>query len=316
MPPCSPVARSCVARDVVAIAGCRGSDNGDPADLYPDPDAVPLQRALSTAGTASRLVSWDDPAVSWREFSRIVVSSTWDSVDRPTEYLEWSRRVAPGSALINDLAFIEWNLDKGYLRQLEAAGVPVIPTTWVAPGESWQPPQGEFVLKPAISAGGRSTARYLGADDRARAHLGALHDDGQTVMVQPYLASIDHDGEVDLVFFDGEFSHAVRKAAALALGRGLVERPWEQMRWEGQVDPDRRQLEVAGAALRAVEEAIGRQPVYGRVDLIRAASGEPLVLELELIDPYLSLDTVPGAAERLAAAILRTGTSPARLPAG
>ncbi len=294
-----------VARDVVAIAGCRRTADGDPTDLYPDPDAEPVQRALVEAGATSRFVSWDDPAVTWEEFSRIVVSSTWDSVDRPAEYLGWARRVAPTSVLINDLRLIEWNLDKHYLLDLEAAGVPVIPTTWVAPGEAWRPPQDvEFVVKPAISAGGRAAARYRGADERALAHVRALHNEGQTVMIQDYLASIDHLGEIDLVFFGGTFSHAVKKVPTLELGRGVLERPWEHMAWEGQVEPERRQVEVAQAVLEAVTAATGCQPVYGRVDLISSDSDQ-LVLELELIDPYLSLDTVPEAAQRLAAAALR-----------
>ena len=63
------------------------------------------------------------------------------------------------SELVNPAAVIEWNLDKTYLRQLEASEVPIIPTTWVMPDDDWQPPdRGEFVIKPSVSAGGRNTA--------------------------------------------------------------------------------------------------------------------------------------------------------------
>jgi hypothetical protein len=78
----------------VAVACCRRSDDADPSDLYPDPDAGPLQAALGRLGAESTLLSWDDPAVGWESFSHVVVSSTWDSVDRPGEYLDWARSVS------------------------------------------------------------------------------------------------------------------------------------------------------------------------------------------------------------------------------
>jgi hypothetical protein len=124
------------------------------------------------------------------------------------------------SELVNPAAVIERNLDKTYQRQLETAGVPIIPTTWVMPGDVWQPPDtAEFVIKPSVSAGGRNTARYSGGDTAALQHVRALQRAGQTVMVQEYLSAIDEDGEVDLVFFDGTFSHAVVKRPALRPGR-------------------------------------------------------------------------------------------------
>jgi glutathione synthase/RimK-type ligase-like ATP-grasp enzyme len=209
------------------------------------------------------------------------------------------------SELVNPAAVIEWNLDKMYLRQLEAAGVPVIPTTWVMPDDDWQPPDtGEFVVKPSVSAGGRNTARYSGGASSALEHVSALQRAGQTVMVQEYLSAIDEVGEVNLVFFDGTFSHAVVKRPVLRTGEGVVERPWERMAWAGLAIPSSEQLKVAEQAMGVISDLLGQRPVYGRVDLIAGPVGDPLVLEVELIDPYLSLDMEPGAATRLANALL------------
>jgi hypothetical protein len=83
-----------VASKRVALACCRRLHESPPDDLYPDPDAPPLQDALSSLGIPSRLVSWDDPSIQWEQFSHVVISSTWDSVDRPGEYLTWARHVA------------------------------------------------------------------------------------------------------------------------------------------------------------------------------------------------------------------------------
>jgi O-ureido-D-serine cyclo-ligase len=126
-------------------------------------------------------------------------------------------------------------------------------------------------------------------------------------MVQDYLASIDTVGEVDLIFFDGVFSHAVKKKPALTVGEGIIERPWERMAWDGQVVPDHKQLAIGYSTLAVIRKRFGRSPVYGRVDLVPSSTGDPLLLEVELIDPYLSLDMVPTAAARLAVAVLASG---------
>lgn len=291
------------------MACCRRSADADPSDLYPDLDAGPLQVALRDLGAESTLVSWDDPTVAWGGFSHVVVSSTWDSVDRPTEYLDWARDVSNVSLLVNPVKVIEWNLDKAHQRELAAAGVAVIPTAWVAPGDAWEPPEtSEFVVKPSVSAGGRSTARYAAGDVAAVGHVRRLHAAGQTVMVQDYLPSIDIEGEVDLIFFAGRFSHSVLKKPALRAGQGVIDRPWERMEWSGLTAPTPKQLEAAESVLEVVRAGVGagEPPAYGRVDLIAGAHGEPLLLEVELIDPYLSLDMEPAAAARLAQVLIRS----------
>jgi hypothetical protein len=125
-------------------------------------------------------------------------------------------------------------------------------------------------------------------------------------MVQEYMESIERDGELDLVFIDGEFSHAVLKEPALRLGEGVVERPWERMAWSGVARPSSGQLSVAQESMHVVSQILGEVPTYGRVDLVGGPEGDPLVLEIELIDPYLSLDIVPETAARLAESVLRT----------
>ena len=123
-------------------------------------------------------------------------------------------------------------------------------------------------------------------------------------MVQEYLSAIDEVGEVNLVFFDGTFSHAVVKRPVLQSGEGVVERPWERMAWAGLATPTSEEFTVAEQAMGVITDLLGQRPVYGRVDLIAGPVGDPLVLEVELIDPYLSLDMEPGAATRLANALL------------
>jgi len=291
----------------VAVACCRRSADAAPDDLYPDRDAGPVRAALARAGATSALVAWDDTSVNWAAFSIVVVSSTWDCVDRPAEYLAWARSTAEVTCLHNPSRVLEWNLDKTYLRDLETGGVDVAPTEWVGPADDFSSaPRSEFVVKPSISAGGRNTARYRGGDPAGLAHIHALQSVGQTVMVQDYLPAIDTEMETDLIFLDGLFSHAVGKVPALRLGQGVVERPWERMAWTGLTTPSPRQLTAAERTMEVMSRHLDDHPIYSRVDLVSDGAGAPLVLEVELIDPYLSLDLDTEAAARLATAIWRS----------
>ena len=289
----------------IAIACCRSSGDADPEDLFPDPDSELLVAALSARGLTAVMVSWDDPGVAWEQIDLVVVRSTWDSVDRPVEYLRWARSVDRASTLVNPADVVAWNLDKAYLGELADLGVPVVPTRFVRPGSSWLLPEEECVVKPALSAGGRETARY-GPDhrDRAEAHVQRLLAHGHTVMIQPYLPSVEDPGEISLVFLGGEFSHAVRKGPVLDAGEGPVERAWERMTFLGLAEPTSAELAVAAKVHDALYPRFDRL-VYSRVDLVAGADGQPLVLEVEVIDPNLSLSLEPSAADRLASALHR-----------
>jgi len=289
----------------IAIACCRAVAGGPADELFPDPDSELLREKLVASGAGADLVSWDDPAVDWGARSIVVIRSTWDSVDRPAEYVAWAQRVSYESMLLNPADVVEWNLDKTYLEDLAGAGIAIIPTQWVHPGEEWVTPAGEYVVKPSISAGGRETARYgVGHDDEARLHVKRLGEVGQIAMVQPFLASVVSPGELSLIFIDGVFSHAVRKGSVLELGGGVVERPWERMTFLGLADPTSAQLRVSEHVVAAIDRRFNQRLVYSRVDLVDGPGGEPLVIEVEAIDPQLSLGLAPHAVSTFARALV------------
>lgn len=289
----------------VAIVACRNADDAAPTDLYPDEDWPLLETALGGAGAAAEHISWDDEGIDWGRFDLAVVNSTWDSVDRPEPYLAWANRTARATTLLNPPAALAWNLDKTYLRGLQARGVPAVPTGWVVDEARWSAPSSEFVVKPSISAGGRSTARYRPDEAAAaRVHVGRLLKVGQTVMVQPYMASVDVEGEMKLVFVEGVFSHAVRVGPLLESGAGVVERPWEKHVSMEAATPTEGQLAAAHRVLAAVDAEVRTQLLYARVDLVTGPAGEPLLSEVEVVDPSLLLRFVPAAAGRFADAIV------------
>lgn len=291
---------------VVAIACCRYSGDSPPTILYPDRDRQLVVDGLGRAGVDALPVSWDDPTFDWTSVDGVLVRSTWDSVDRPEEYIGWARRVEGSTMLLNPAAVIERNLDKTYLRDLAAAGVEVVPTEWVRPGERWAPGRHQdLVVKPAISAGGRDTAWYSRAQTQAaQAHISRLQALGQTVLVQPYMASVESPGEIDLVYIDGRYSHAVRKGPLLERDAEVQAQPWERMTWLGLSEPSADEHTLGEAAIAVVANRFGAL-AYARVDVMSLATGQPALLEVELIDPHLSLRDYPPAATTLAAAVVR-----------
>jgi len=290
----------------VAIATCSALPRGDE-------DAEPLRRALLARGIKAEWRVWDDPAVDWSGYDLTVVRSTWDYPADRAAFLGWAGRIRelhnPGPVLV-------WNTDKTYLRDLEQAGQPIVPTRWAEPGRAIgalgapDAPAGEFVLKPTVGAGSKGVGRFdprrTGALAAARAHAQALQDAGRTVMVQPYLADVDQAGETALIFFDGAFSHAVTKAAMLPdesvnrLDTGYSDSLFVEERIE-PCSPSPAELALAGSVLEVVGARFGPL-LYARVDLLPTPAG-PVLIELELTEPSLFLSYEPAAADRLAAAI-------------
>ena len=266
-----------------------------------DPDEQLLLEPLRAHGVDAQAAVWDDATVDWAAFDLVLIRSTWDYTPRRAEFVAWARSVP---RILNPADVVAWNTDKHYLRDLAAAGVPVVPTRWIEPGQTADlPAGGRHVLKPAVGAGSVDAALFdLGvANDAqlARAQAERLLAAGQTVMVQPYLERIEERGETALIFFGGEFSHCVTKGAMLADPRDLVSGLYkEEVVTRGSASPE--EMSVARRALAAVPRGAA-QLAYARVDLVPAQGGEPLLIELELTEPSLFLGKAPGSADRLAA---------------
>jgi hypothetical protein len=179
-----------VHRVAVATSKVAGDD---------DLDLPVLIDAIHTSGMRAEALEWDADH-DWAAFDVVLVRSTWDYAWRLQEV-------------------IRWNLNKRYLRDVENTGLPVVPTVYFRAAEPLDLPEGEIVVKPVVSAGARNTARYLPeAWAEAIEHIRMLHREGVDAMVRPYLKGIDTMGERALAFFNGSFSHAIRKGAVLNTG--------------------------------------------------------------------------------------------------
>jgi hypothetical protein len=259
-----------------------------------DDDGPVLLAALAEEGLEATIHSWDDPDVDWAAYDLVVIRSTWDYWDRHDQYLAWARSVP---RLANDADVVAWNTDKTYLRRLAEAGVPIVPTTWLEPGDAFEVPSEPFVVKPSVSAGARDTAGYEGGDGSAAGHVARLHALGKTVMVQPYLAAVDTLGETAVLVFDGEVSHGAYKSAVLRLGEG--EAPLGS--WTiGPREPSEQERELALQVVDVVR-GWGDELLYARIDMLPG----PVLIELEVTEPSLFLLQAPGSEARYARAVRR-----------
>jgi hypothetical protein len=289
----------------VALATFAGLPQGVEADR-------PLVRALQARGVEAIYRVWDDPDADWQQFDRVLIRSVYDYSRRRDEFVAWAHSV--GDRLRNRPELVEWNSHKGYLGDLAAAGLPVIPTTYVEPGDPPPDLSGTVVVKPAVSAGGLDTGRFSpAAHDAAHELLATLAENGRTALVQPFQESVETAGEAALVYFAGDLSHTLRKRPVLPADRVAprVEAFPGHSAAEAMFDPDlvraapasEAERELGDAVIAHLRERFGHVPLYARVDLVAA----PAVMEIELIEPNFYFEEAPGADERLAAALLAAG---------
>jgi glutathione synthase/RimK-type ligase-like ATP-grasp enzyme len=295
--------QACVA--LVSARAARGLDE----------DQLPLEQALRARGAQVEVAEWDDPDVRWGRYSLALLRSTWDYAERLGEFLRWGERVSAATRLLNPLPLVRWNTDKHYLRELRQAGVPVVPGTFIEPGEDAAcaveaflggETSAEVVVKPAVGAGSRDVRRHeRSAVAAIQAHAGQMLCARRSVLLQPYLERVDEEGETALIYLDGRFSHAIRKGPLLRSGAPAT---------PGLFAPEEISPRVPGEEERVIAERVVAAlpfptPLYARIDLIRDAAGHPRLLELELTEPSLFFAHAPGAADRLAALLLERAGS-------
>ncbi|MFC5582874.1 ATP-grasp domain-containing protein [Rhodanobacter terrae] len=268
---------------------------------YPSiqPDDAHLAISLERLGVQLIVCVWNDPQVDWSRFDAVLIRTIWDYFKHHAAFLDWLDRLDRlGVPTINDRALLRWNSDKRYLLELAQRGVAIIPTRLTnaagLPDVLAAMPGQQVVIKPTISGSAWHTLRGTVGDASFAAAVTRLpreHD----YLVQPFVPEIVSDGEWSLLYFAGEFSHAVIKRPATGDYR-------VQDEFGGSVEPVQPNVATLAAAERALVAVAALSHgghAYVRVDGVISA-GRFLIMELELIEPFLYLAAHPAAAERLA----------------
>lgn len=256
-------------------------------------DAADYERLF---GTSLSMRQWRDPG-NLNEFDLVMPLLAW-GYQREATYWDAQLNAWQGLPFANPLQTLRWNTNKTYLLELEARGVPIVPTL-AAPSfciEDLKAARTLFgdvalVVKPTISGGADGTYR-LDPGDPIPTEVMLCE-----MLVQPLVPAIADEGEFSLFYFGGEFSHAILKRPAS--GEFRVQEQFGGT--EIAVEPPSTSQALAGEALRAVQE----QPLYARVDMVRGIDGSFRIMELELIEPSLFLRHAPDRGALFAEAVRR-----------
>lgn len=283
-----------------------------------DEDEPPLRTALQASGCEADTTEWDDPGVDWASYDLVLLRSAWDYAERLAEFLDWAGRVSALTQVQNPLPVVRWNTDKHYLAHLSGAGIAIVPSRFLEPGADplreidtffAERPNAEIVIKPAVGAGSRDAQRHRHADKGAAvAHAKRLLDANRSVLLQPYLRRVEQEGETALMFFEGRFSHAIRKGPLLPPGGAATTTLFAAETIHPRT-PGADELRLAERIIAAIPHGT---LLYARVDLIRDDDGAPCLLELELTEPSLFLSYAAGSAERFTQALTRRYPLPHR----
>ncbi|WP_426690284.1 ATP-grasp domain-containing protein [Rhodanobacter ginsengiterrae] len=267
-------------------------------------DDAQLASVLEQLGITPISCIWNDPAVDWSMFDAVLIRTIWDYYKHHPDFIAWLDRLDRiGIPTINDSRVLRWNSDKRYLLELATVSVTTIPTRLAAGGEladvlATMPAQ-QVVIKPTVSGGAWHTLRGRVGDTEFAEAVTRLPRE-LDYLVQPFVPEIVSAGEWSLLYFGGAFSHAVVKRPATGDYRvqsehgGTVE--------AGQ--PPAASLAAAETALAAVAARGYGELAYARVDGV-ICDDAFLVMELELIEPFLFLEEQPRAAEYFARDLAR-----------
>ncbi|MGW6282952.1 ATP-grasp domain-containing protein [Kribbella sp. NPDC055071] len=258
---------------------------------------LPLVDALRAAGLEPVVEIWTDPSVDWSGYDAVFLRSVWDYHRRYDEFTAWLALIdKAGVPVLNDSGLVRWNGDKRYLLELRERGVAIVPSQIAAGAGLREVIAGltgeEIVIKPTVSASALHTIRGVAGSPELDEAMGELPD--IVYLVQPFQQEILTDGEWSLMFIDGEFTHAVVKRPAAGDYRVQEHHGGQSISSE----PAPAVLESARTALQAAASP----PLYARVDGV-VVNGRFLLMELELIEPYLFLPQSPEATTKLAAAV-------------
>jgi glutathione synthase/RimK-type ligase-like ATP-grasp enzyme len=271
------------------------------ATALDDPQITPSDRlyakALERRGLKVEGAAWDGPRSAFADADAVVLRSTWGYYRTLDAFRDWTETMAATTRLFNPIGLVRWNLRKDYVGKLAAAGVRV-PATRIVAREAaaiervfdeagWH----RAVVKPATGASGHAVELLTrGGIGDAVPRLAA-----GDVLVQEFLPEIA-EGELSRVYFDGVFSHAIRKRPPS--GEFRVNSHFGATR--AAETPSRAMIEQAAAALRVLPEI----PLYARVDGV-VRDGALIVIEVEVLEPALFMEFDPAAAERFAEATVK-----------
>jgi glutathione synthase/RimK-type ligase-like ATP-grasp enzyme len=267
-----------------------------------------LIQPFSQHGVHVDVISWHATDIDWSQYDAVIVRSTWDYQEHADAFIDKLIEITKhDTVLINPLSLMQWNISKRYLQILQTQGITIIPSVFfdsVAISDIYAQfayfDTQEIIIKPLISANSDNTFRLDHTNLMAQAGPVSNIFSTTPCVIQPFLDSVINEGEYSLFYFNGEYSHTIRKVPKSGDFRVQEEHGGELI----TVIPDERQLSTAAKVLAALPE----KSLYARVDLIRNPRAQKddiwQLMEVELIEPSLYFNMDEASPERFVQATL------------
>lgn len=264
-----------------------------------------VSNALKEEGLQVVRKSWDDEGFDWTTTTYALFRATWDYFDRFQEFSKWLAKVSTQTQLINSKKLIDWNIDKHYLQDLFTKGVNIPKTLYIEPQtrttlkDSIKKAKNtlgfvanDFILKPCVSGAARHTYKFQEVDVEKHETIFQELIADEAMMLQEFQQNIVAEGEISMMVFHGEFTHAVLKIAKSGDFR-------VQDDFGGSIQvyrPTQSEIDFAQKVVKAAPEL----PIYARVDIFEDNDGNLALAELEIFEPELWFRLNPKAANILA----------------
>lgn len=264
-----------------------------------------LTEILLENGWQVEMAPWSLSETDWRQYAAVIIRTPWDYTERPLEFLGTLDAIeAAGVPLMNPAKYCRWNYDKRYLLELAGKGVEIVPTVLIQPPldlEKLEKAAAEiglaegWILKPIIGATASGVFKMQDWRDISAEALAAYS--AKPVFLQPFIPSIQTEGEYSLHFFNGNFSHAILKVPAQ--GDFRVQEEWGGV--PHGISPEAGLMQAA----QQVMDTLPKGLLYARIDLVRLPNGQFGLMEAEIIEPALYFRTDPDSPRRFVEAFLQ-----------
>lgn len=261
-----------------------------------------LHSPLYDAGWTVETISWKKENVNWSQFDVVIIRSPWDYQQDANAFIHRLEEIQSSSRLLNDLNTVKWNISKTYLKDVQKAGIDIVPTIFsnhldqtLLDTAFEQFHCDELIIKPVISANADDTFRLSKIlTDREFTDYQAVFLDRE-FMLQPFISNIMDEGEYSLFYFGNQFSHAIKKVPKSGDFRVQEEHGGQLF----SVQPDKELLQIAEKTLSSIPS----KTLYARLDYVRYQH-QYVAMELELIEPSLYFNMDEGSPRRFVDAMV------------
>jgi len=247
---------------------------------------------LKEKGLNIETVIWNDEQINWENYQLAILKSPWDYFDLYEDFKSWLNLLeGKNIRLLNPIDIVRWNADKHYLKEIELAGLNITPSIFITNSDEINLNAffekfntDKLIVKPCVSGGAKNTFKVTIDNVEAVNEKLSLLIQNEDFIIQPFLPEILENGEWSFIFFNGIYSHTLVKKAKQGDFR-------VQPAHGGSVhiqNPDQALIEIAAEYVKL----FAKDCLYARVDGT-FVNNQFLLMELELIEPFLFLNTAP-----------------------